>query len=115
MIIRVRVGPRYQILARRAQELQGLNELILSSAGEGIYGLDCSGLTTFVNPAAAEMLGWPAGDLIGKPMHTLLHHTRPDARGKAEPPSKRLPPGRDPDATRFRDRWRGSWGGPRRG
>ena len=70
--------PRYQILARRAQELQGLNELILSSAGEGIYGLDCSGLTTFVNPAAAEMLGWPAEELIGKPMHSLLHHTRPD-------------------------------------
>ncbi len=71
-------APRYQILARRTEELQRLNELILSSAGEGIYGLDCSGLTTFVNPAATEMLGWPADDLIGKPMHVLLHHTRPD-------------------------------------
>ena len=70
--------PRYQILARRTEELQRLNELILSSAGEGIYGLDRNGLTTFVNPAAAEMLGWPAEDLIGKPMHALLHHTRPD-------------------------------------
>ncbi len=38
----------------------------------------CSGLTTFVNPAAARMLGWPAKELIGKPMHALLHHTRPD-------------------------------------
>ena len=71
-------APRYQILARRTEELQRLNELILSSAGEGIYGLDCSGLTTFVNPAAAEMLGWPAEELIGKPMHALLHHTRAD-------------------------------------
>ena len=29
------------------------NELILNSAGEGIYGLDRQGKTTFVNPAAA--------------------------------------------------------------
>ena len=33
------------------------NELILNAAGEGIYGLDCDGNTTFVNPAAARMLG----------------------------------------------------------
>jgi len=54
------------------------NELILQAAGEGIYGLDCEGMTTFVNPAAARMLGWEADALIGKPMHPLLHHTRPD-------------------------------------
>jgi len=54
------------------------NELILEAAGEGIYGLDCEGMTTFVNPAAAHMLGWEANVLIGQPMHALLHHTRPD-------------------------------------
>ena len=54
------------------------NELILKAAGEGIYGLDCEGETTFVNPAAADMLGWKADVLIGQPMHPLLHHTRPD-------------------------------------
>ena len=54
------------------------NELILEAAGEGIYGLDCDGNTTFVNPAAAAMLGWKADALIGQPMHPLLHHTRPD-------------------------------------
>ena len=70
--------PDHGQLERRAEELWRLNELILSSAGEGIYGLDCNGLTTFVNPAAAEMLGWPAEELIGEPMHALLHHTRPD-------------------------------------
>ncbi len=41
--------------------------LILECAGEGIYGLDQDGLTTFVNPAAAKMLGWEA-----------IHHTRAD-------------------------------------
>jgi PAS domain S-box-containing protein len=54
------------------------NELILEAAGEGVYGLDCEGNTTFVNPAAAAMLGWEANALLGQPMHSLLHHTRPD-------------------------------------
>ena len=54
------------------------NELILEAAGEGIYGLDCEGKTTFLNPAAAHMLGFEREALIGQPMHALLHHTRPD-------------------------------------
>ena len=54
------------------------NELILEAAGEGIYGLDCEGKTTFLNPAAAHMLGFEREALIGRPMHALLHHTRPD-------------------------------------
>jgi len=54
------------------------NELILNSAGEGIYGLDLEGKTTFINPAAATMTGWEVKDLIGKPQHAILHHSRPD-------------------------------------
>ena len=54
------------------------NELILEAAGEGIYGLDCEGNTTFLNPAAATMLGWEVDALVGQPMHKLLHHTKPD-------------------------------------
>ena len=33
------------------------SQLILTSAAEGIYGLDLEGRTTFVNPAAAQMFG----------------------------------------------------------
>ncbi len=54
------------------------NQMILEAAGEGIYGLDCEGNTTFANPSAAAMLGYNADELIGKSMHSLLHHTRPD-------------------------------------
>ena len=54
------------------------NELILSSAGEGIYGVDLEGNTTFANPEAARMLGCTVEDLIGKPQHATLHHTKPD-------------------------------------
>ncbi|MCZ6490266.1 MAG: PAS domain S-box protein [Acidobacteria bacterium] len=68
--------------AKRAEEaLQQVsrqNELILKSAGEGIYGLDLQGNTTFVNPAAARMIGWEAAELMGRPMHAILHHSQPD-------------------------------------
>ena len=67
---------------RRAEEaLQRTQrdlELILKSAGEGIYGLDRQGLTTFVNPAAAEMLGWEPDELLRKSAHAVIHHTRAD-------------------------------------
>lgn len=54
------------------------NRLLLESAGEGIYGLDLDGITTFVNPAAATMLGYDLDELIGKPMHDLIHYSYPD-------------------------------------
>jgi PAS domain S-box-containing protein len=54
------------------------NRLILAAAGEGIYGVNAEGKTTFVNPAAARMLGWDAEDLVGKDMHTTVHHSHSD-------------------------------------
>jgi len=68
----------HKSLEKYSKDLQSQNELILRAAGEGIYGLDTEGKTTFVNPAAAKMLGWEAEELIGQPMHTVLHHTKPD-------------------------------------
>ncbi|MDD3813654.1 MAG: PAS domain-containing protein [Desulfocapsaceae bacterium] len=50
-------------------------ELIVNSAGEGIFGLDAQGNVTFLNKAASIMLGWEAEDLIGKSHHDLVHHT----------------------------------------
>ena len=58
--------------------LQRRHQLILSAAGEGIYGLDCDGNATFVNEAAIRILGWKEGELIGKPLHDLHHHTHKD-------------------------------------
>ncbi|MFW6078884.1 MAG: PAS domain S-box protein [Gemmatimonadota bacterium] len=60
------------------RRLRRRTELILDAVGEGIYGLDTEGRTTFVNPAAARLLGWEAGELIGQPQHEVIHHTRPD-------------------------------------
>lgn len=59
-------------------ELRRHNELILESAGDGIYGIDRQGRSTFVNPAAARLLGWTVEELRGAPMHEMLHHSHPD-------------------------------------
>ena len=42
------------------------NQVVLNSAGEGIYGVDGEGRLTFVNPAAAKMFGWEAEAMIGR-------------------------------------------------
>lgn len=49
------------------------NELILNSAGEGICGLDEQGNTTFINRAAAQMLGYSIAELHGKPFRIILN------------------------------------------
>ncbi|TDJ51687.1 MAG: PAS domain S-box protein [Nitrospina sp.] len=63
------------------QALKGvrhLNKLILESAGEGVYGLDLEGKTTFVNPAAERMTGYTAKEMIGNCQHKLTHHSKLD-------------------------------------
>jgi PAS domain S-box-containing protein len=64
---------REEILALKTR-----NELILDAIGEGLYVTDRQGNITQVNPAAAAMTGWRAEELLGKPSHATLHHTRPD-------------------------------------
>ncbi len=63
---------------KRAQgffaELERQNQLILNAAGEGIYGVNAEGRTTFMNRAAQEMLGWTAEDLLGQDIHEMIHH-----------------------------------------
>ncbi len=55
-------------------------QLLLQSTGEGIYGIDLAGCCTFVNRAAAEMIGLPAHEVLGRNMHDLIHHRHEDGR-----------------------------------
>jgi diguanylate cyclase (GGDEF)-like protein/PAS domain S-box-containing protein len=57
---------------------RAVHNAILDSAGEGIYGLDLNGMTTFANPAAVRMTGWSLEELVGKPQHYLIHHSKAD-------------------------------------
>ena len=52
--------------------------LLLESTGEGIFGIDLEGHCTFINRAAAEMLGWEAPQVLGRNMHDLTHHSHED-------------------------------------
>src|SRR5262249_59384200 len=49
---------------------------ILESTGEGIYGIDLQGRCTFVNQAAARLLGYQPDEILGQPIHALIHHHR---------------------------------------
>lgn len=53
--------------------------LLLDSTAEAIYGVDLDGKCTFVNPACVALLGYThEGQLLGQPMHQLIHHSYPD-------------------------------------
>ncbi len=67
----------------RLRQLTRQYGLILKSAGEGVFGLDASGNQTFINEAAARMLGYTPQELIGKHSHSTWHHTKPN--GEAYP------------------------------
>ena len=60
------------------ERIERQNRLILGAVGEGIYGLDAAGQTTFINPAAERILGWSAGDMVGHDAHQLFHHSHSD-------------------------------------
>ena len=72
-----------QARLRDAEEIARLawhNELLLTSIGEGIYGVDQNGHATFINPAALTMLNLSADEIIGLDQHAIFHHHRPDGR-----------------------------------
>ncbi len=52
--------------------------LLLDSADSGIVGIDSAGVATFLNPAAARLLGANHRELIDGPLHAKIHHSRAD-------------------------------------
>ncbi len=79
---------RWKTIENIFQEIEKENALILSAAGEGIYGVNADGKTTFINPAAERMLGYKAEELIGRDIHSAIHHSHSDG---SHYPSKTCP------------------------
>ena len=77
------MGTLRDVTERRAvneerQRLETNIRQLLDASGEGIFGLDVHGVISFVNRRGSEMLGYTSDELIGKEMHALTHHSRPD-------------------------------------
>jgi PAS domain S-box-containing protein len=54
---------------------------VVSSVADAIYVVDADGRVSFVNPAAVAILGYETAEqLIGRPSHATIHHSRPDGR-----------------------------------
>jgi len=89
------IAVKQDISARKAEEaaagqaraqieaLSARNQLLLNSAGEGIYGTNAQGHCVFINPAALDMLGYRLEDVLGQDQHRLFHHHR--ANGQPYP------------------------------
>jgi two-component system, sensor histidine kinase and response regulator len=52
--------------------------LLLDSTGQGIFGIDRQGDCTFINRATCEMIGYRTEEALGRNMHELVHHHKPD-------------------------------------
>jgi PAS domain S-box-containing protein len=63
---------------RLLHQVSQRSDLLLASVGDGIYGVDRTGLVTFVNPAAARALAYAPNQLIGREAHATFHDSQPD-------------------------------------
>ncbi len=52
--------------------------LLLDSAVGGLCGIDRQGCCTFINRSGALMLGYQPEEMLGKDLHTLIHHSHED-------------------------------------
>ena len=55
---------------------------ILKSSGQAFYAVDQMGVTTLCNQAFLALLGFEREeDAVGRKLHDVIHHTRPDGSG----------------------------------
>lgn len=68
---------------RRRQALQARREVdaVLAATGDGIVGVDLEGRCTFLNRAGSELLGYTTREVLGRDVHEVIHHSRPDGSG----------------------------------
>jgi PAS domain S-box-containing protein len=87
-------------VAERSRELQAAQEALhrrereagearyrrlVETAHEGVWTIDASGVTDYVNPRMAEMLGYTPAEMIGRPIFDFLDdETRPLAAASVE-------------------------------
>jgi PAS domain S-box-containing protein len=66
--------PGAQPVSAALRLLREGGDQVLNAIDDGVYVLDNQGNATFVNEAAARMLGFTPRELLGKPQHEMMHH-----------------------------------------
>ncbi len=74
-----RVAEQTADLRRLARQ----NEVLITSVGDGVYGVDHQGRVTFLNPSGAAALGYTPDELEGRLAHDAFH--APDPGGVPYP------------------------------
>ena len=69
---------KLQLLMQNLHKLQHDHELVFNAIGEGIHWINSEGVIVFENPAGTRLLGWENSELLGRPAHATMHHTRAD-------------------------------------
>lgn len=77
------ISMRTDITTQKAMETAAIKSeewqrTILNNLGDGVYTLDADGNVTYLNSGAENILGWKLSELEGKPIHPIIHHSRPD-------------------------------------
>jgi two-component system cell cycle sensor histidine kinase/response regulator CckA len=75
------LGPLIASERIRSGEFERLREetrLMFNATAEGIFGMDEQGRVSFVNAAAAAATGYESDELVGQPLHHLVHRMRAD-------------------------------------
>ncbi len=66
------------------KEHDNLRNLLLSSLGDGVFGVDIEGKCTFINKSALEMIGYAEAEVLGFNQHRLFHYSHRDYSEYAE-------------------------------
>ena len=72
-----------QLAESELSQAEQRSRLILESVGEGIFGVGKEGEVSFINPVAAEMLGYRVDEMLGEKVHELVHHSHEDGSSYA--------------------------------
>jgi len=80
-------------------------DALLTTIADAVYVVDHEGRVRFANPAALDVLGYPAEELLGAPSHATIHDRRPDGRPCPESECPLLLPRTTGETVRVEEDW----------
>lgn len=78
MIFFIFVGVAFSKMQGKIEAKISQLELLLSSLGDGVFGIDRDGKCSFINKAALDMLGFKKEEIEGKDGHAVFYRTDKD-------------------------------------